>query len=175
MLSSSIVWALTQLACLLFSFFPSIISLEWISALSLGRGLDQRHGFGFLRFDHEIALYSSVFSAFRVGSRFCMLCFHFCIHRSYFATVLGYEPSYTVVGPLALTHLSGEWAAEVRIRSPQSNRLWLSMVRCGEARTWLYTTMMTSHGDITMMSPLFFLRRHQGSKTYFSWGVVKRL
>ena len=33
---------------------------------------------------------------------------NFSIHRSLFATSLGYEPSCAVVGPLALTHLSSE-------------------------------------------------------------------
>ena len=60
----------------------------------------------------------------------------FCIHHSLFAIVLGYEPSCTMVDPLAFTHLSSELAAEVRIRSPKSIR---SMVRCEEARTLLYT------------------------------------
>ena len=58
------------------------------------------------------------------------LTFHLYIHLSYFATVHGNEPLCSLVGPLALTHLSGERAAEVRICSPESNRLWLSMVRC---------------------------------------------
>ena len=49
-----------------------------------------------------------------------------------------------------LTHLSGEWTAEVRIRSPQSNRLWLSMVRCAEARTWLNTLI---HHNLDHFTP----------------------
>ena len=36
------------------------------------------------------------------------IAFHFCIHRSNFLNVLGYEPSCSVLGPIGLTHLSSE-------------------------------------------------------------------
>ena len=97
-----------------------------------------------LRNDHASALRddSLTLDLLWFSSRIPVLCVElpFFIHRSLFAIILVYEPSCSVLGPLALIHLSGERTSEVRICLPQINRLWLYVVRCVETRTWLDTT-----------------------------------
>ena len=126
---ATICWSLFELprsVSRVVSAMVRTLYFAWeLRALPMFGALQQGAGFGQLRFYHTSSWWDfSLALAFRVGSRFCVLFFHFYMHRSYFATLLGYEPSCTVVGSIALTHLCDKWVAEVRIRSPQSNRLW---------------------------------------------------
>ena len=65
-----------------------------------------------LRFDHALSSRDcSITLGFQcISGRIPVLCglLSFCIYRRFFAIVLGYYPSCTVVAPVALTHLSSD-------------------------------------------------------------------